>query len=60
MIIKQLAVFLEDRSDGLPISLRILAEHEINITALSLAETARLRHRKNGGGGSPRSRGVSS
>ncbi len=40
MIIKQLSVFLEDRSGRLTDLTQILAEHEINITALSLAETA--------------------
>lgn len=40
MIIKQLSVFLEDRSGRLTELTRLLAEHEINITALSVAETA--------------------
>lgn len=40
MIIKQLSVFLEDRSGRLTELTEILAEHEINITALSVAETA--------------------
>ena len=40
MIIKQLSVFLEDRSGRLTDLTQILAEHEINITALSVAETA--------------------
>ncbi len=40
MIIKQLSVFLEDRSGRLTDLTQILEEHEINITALSVAETA--------------------
>ena len=40
MIIKQLSVFLEDRSGRLTELTRILAENDINITALSVAETA--------------------
>jgi hypothetical protein len=40
MIIKQLSVFLEDKSGRLTELTRILAENDINITALSLAETA--------------------
>lgn len=40
MIIKQLSVFLEDRSGRLTELTQILAEHNINITALSVAETA--------------------
>ena len=40
MIIKQLSVFLEDRSGRLTDLTQILSEHEINITALSVAETA--------------------
>lgn len=40
MLIKQLSVFLEDRSGRLTDLTQILAEHEINIAALSLAETA--------------------
>jgi hypothetical protein len=40
MVIKQLSVFLEDRSGRLTDLTQILAEHEINIAALSLAETA--------------------
>lgn len=40
MIIKQLSVFLEDRSGRLTELTQILAEHRINITALSVAETA--------------------
>ena len=39
MKIKQLSVFLEDRSGRLTEMTQILAEHEINITALSVAET---------------------
>ena len=39
MLIKQLSVFLEDRSGRLTDLTQILAEHEINIAALSLAET---------------------
>jgi len=39
MIIKQLSVFIEDRSGRLTELTRILAENDINITALSLAET---------------------
>lgn len=40
MIIKQLSVFLENRSGRLTYLTQILAKHKINITALSLAETA--------------------
>lgn len=40
MHIKQLSVFLEDRSGRLTELTRILAENDINITALSVAETA--------------------
>ena len=40
MIIKQLSVFLEDRSGRLTDLTQIQSEHEINITALSVAETA--------------------
>jgi hypothetical protein len=39
MIIKQLSVFIEDRSGRLTELTRILEENDINITALSLAET---------------------
>ncbi len=39
MKIKQLSVFLEDRSGRLTEMTQILANHEINITALSVAET---------------------
>jgi hypothetical protein len=39
MHIQQLSVFLEDRSGRLTGLTRILAEHDINITALNLAET---------------------
>lgn len=40
MHIKQLSVFLEDRSGRLTKLTRILAVNDINITALSVAETA--------------------
>jgi len=40
MIIKQLSVFLEDRYGRITELTRILAENDINITALTLAETA--------------------
>lgn len=40
MLIKQLSVFLEDRSGRLTELTRILAENDVNITALSIAETA--------------------
>jgi hypothetical protein len=40
MHIKQLSVFLEDRSGRLTELTRILAVNDINITALSVAETA--------------------
>jgi len=40
MYIKQLSVFLEDRSGRLTELTRILAENDVNITALSVAETA--------------------
>jgi len=40
MLIKQLSVFLEDRSGRLTQLTRILAENDVNITALSVAETA--------------------
>ena len=40
MHIEQLSVFLEDRSGRLTEMTRILAEHDINITALNVAETA--------------------
>ncbi|MDR0422679.1 MAG: acetolactate synthase [Proteiniphilum sp.] len=39
MYIQQLSVFLEDRSGRLTELTRILAAHDINITALNLAET---------------------
>jgi hypothetical protein len=38
MIIKQLSVFLEDKSGRLTELTRILAENDINITALSIAD----------------------
>ena len=40
MHIQQLSVFLEDRSGRLTELTRILAENDVNITALSVAETA--------------------
>ena len=40
MKIKQLSVFLEDRSGRLTELTQILTEHDINITALTVAETA--------------------
>jgi len=40
MLIKQLSVFLEDRSGRLTELTRILAENDVNIIALSVAETA--------------------
>ncbi len=40
MHIQQLSVFLEDKSGRLTELTRILAENDINITALSVAETA--------------------
>ncbi len=40
MIIKQLSVFLEDRSGRLTELTKILTENDVNITALSVAETA--------------------
>ena len=40
MHIKQISVFLEDRSGRLTELTRILAENDVNITALSVAETA--------------------
>jgi hypothetical protein len=38
MIIKQLSIFLEDKSGRLTELTRILAENDINITALSIAD----------------------
>jgi len=40
MIIKQLSVFLEDKSGRLTELTRILAENDINITALSIADSS--------------------
>jgi len=40
MYIQQLSVFLEDRSGRLTELTRILAANDVNITALSIAETA--------------------
>lgn len=40
MHIQQLSVFLEDRSGRLTELTRILADNDVNITALSVAETA--------------------
>lgn len=40
MLIKQLSVFLEDRSGRLTELTHILAENDVNITALTVAETA--------------------
>ena len=40
MLIQQLSVFLEDRSGRLTELTRILAENDVNIIALSVAETA--------------------
>lgn len=40
MIIKQLSVFLEDKSGRLTELTKILAENDINITALSIADAA--------------------
>lgn len=40
MYIQQLSVFLEDRSGRLTDLTRILAANDVNITALSIAETA--------------------
>jgi len=40
MIIKQLSVFLEDKSGRLTDLTKILAENDINITALSIADAA--------------------
>lgn len=40
MHIQQLSVFLEDKSGRLTELTRILAENDVNITALSVAETA--------------------
>lgn len=40
MYIQQLSVFLEDRSGRLTELTRILADNDVNITALSVAETA--------------------
>jgi len=40
MIIKQISVFLEDKSGRLTELTRILAENDINITALSIADAA--------------------
>lgn len=40
MIIKQLSVFLEDRSGRLTELMHILAKNDVNVTALSIAETA--------------------
>lgn len=39
MIIKQISVFLEDKSGSLTDLTKILSEHKINITALSIAES---------------------
>ncbi|HPY82623.1 MAG TPA: ACT domain-containing protein [Bacteroidales bacterium] len=38
MIIKQISVFLEDKSGRLTQITKILAQHDINITALSIAD----------------------
>lgn len=40
MLIQQLSVFLEDRAGRLTELTRILAENDVNITALNVAETA--------------------
>lgn len=40
MVIKQLSVFLENRSGRLTEVTKILSDNEINISALSIAETA--------------------
>jgi hypothetical protein len=40
MIIKQLSIFLEDKSGRLTELTKILAENDINITALSIADAA--------------------
>ena len=40
MIIKQLSIFLEDKSGRLTELTRILAENDINITALSIADAS--------------------
>lgn len=40
MITKQLSVFMENRSGRLEDVLKTLAEHDINMTALSLADTS--------------------
>lgn len=40
MIIKQLSVFLENREGRLDEVLRALGEHDVNIVALSLADTS--------------------
>jgi hypothetical protein len=40
MIIKQLSIFLEDKSGRLTELTRILAENDINISALSIADAA--------------------
>ena len=40
MHIQQLSVFLEDKSGRLTELTRILAENDVNVTALSVAETA--------------------
>jgi hypothetical protein len=40
MIIKQLSVFLEDKSGRLTELTKILAENDINITALSIADSS--------------------
>lgn len=40
MIIKQLSVFLEDKTGRLTEVTRILAEHDINISAFSIADAA--------------------
>ena len=40
MLIEQLAVFLENRSGRLAEITRILADHDINIRALSVADAA--------------------
>lgn len=39
MIIKQISIFLEDKSGRLTEITKILAEHDINITALSIADS---------------------
>lgn len=40
MIIKQLSIFLEDKSGRLTEVTNILAQHDINITALSIADAS--------------------